>query len=209
MASLQLHEDTKPLVCLGGIHRRQVGGRNENVHKPPGRKSNQDDSPWRHAFIWTRSTLAIPPARRGVIPDPVGNFGTLHAFPIASAPCATSALQQHYNSTTTALQQHSALAQCSTFAIILASFALIWAQLAALGETSETRHVLRCIAPARASATLVIVKLPASLPSERRSTGASLAWRQQAGLRQPFELVETRSGNRQTFMLACCHSPGR
>lgn len=202
MASLQLHEDTKPLVCLGAIHRRQVGGRNENVHKPPGRKSNQDDSPWRHAFIWTRSTLAIPPARRGVIPDPVGNFGTLHAFPIASAPCATSALQQHYNSTLPS-------PNVPLLAIILASFALIWARLAALGETSETRHVLRRIAPAKASATLVIVKLPASLPSERRSTGASLAWRQQAGLRQPFELVETRSGNRQTFMLACCHSPGR
>ena len=114
-----------------------------------------------------------------------------------------------YISATTALQQHSALAQCSTFAIILASFALIWARLAALGETSETRHVLRCIAPARASATLVIVKLPASLPSERRSTGASLAWRQQAGLHQPFELVETGSGSGQTSALACYHSPSR
>ncbi len=104
MASLQLHEDTKPLVCLAGIHRRQVGGRNENVHKPPGRQSNQDDSPWSHAFIWTRSTLATPPARRGAISDSVGNFGALHASLITFAACATIALHQH-----------SALAQCSTF----------------------------------------------------------------------------------------------
>ena len=69
-----------------------------------GAKPTETTIPWSHAFIWTRSTLATPPARRGAISDPVGNFGALHASPITFAACATIALHQH-----------SALAQCSTF----------------------------------------------------------------------------------------------
>ena len=128
-----------------------------------GAKPTETTKPWSHAFIWTRSTLATPPARRGAISDPVGNFGALHASPITFAACATIALHQHY-----------ALASVPLLAIILASFALIWARLAAAKPPNMCFQLQR-ISPAQASAALVNVKLPASLPQKRRGIGALLA----------------------------------